>query len=225
VARAKRTDRAAARRRYRAAMGEPIEDAETSDVISASRSEPPPTRAGTGASAGGAPERPSIVGAFRTAFLPVDLRGDLRSLPQLLLTRAFLIPTVLSGLAFIAFALNPSSLTAIFYQYFSYQFPVAGVFIAGFFAPKASWLIGALVSIVSAAFQFPLLVGQSPELVLAIVVQGALYGAFFAAAAAWYRRFLNRANPNRSRPGQGGRRPDGKVARRPQQRPMLARRR
>ncbi|MEA2518569.1 MAG: hypothetical protein QOF49_649, partial [Chloroflexota bacterium] len=52
--------------------------------------------------------------------------------------------------------------------------------------------------------------------------------ALFAAAAAWYRRFLNRANPNRPRQrpgGSSGRRPDGKVAKKNTQRPMLARRR
>jgi hypothetical protein len=48
---------------------------------------------------------------------------------------------------------------------------------------------------------------------------------FFASAAAWYKRFLNRANPNRNRPTQAGRRPDGKQPKRNEQRPILARRR
>ena len=55
---------------------------------------------------------------------------------------------------------------------------------------------------------------------------GVPLSALIAAAGAWYRRFLNRANPNRARPSTPtSRRPDGKVPKKPQQRPMLARRR
>src|SRR5262249_18379203 len=49
--------------------------------------------------------------------------------------------------------------------------------------------------------------------------------AFFAAAAAWYRRFLRRASPNRQAQQSAARRPDGKVPKKNEQRPMLARRR
>ena len=50
--------------------------------------------------------------------------------------------------------------------------------------------------------------------------------AFFAAAAAWYRRFLRGANPNRGRPAQStAKRPDGKVPKKQEQRPLLARKR
>jgi hypothetical protein len=174
------------------------------------------------------PERPSITAAFRASFRPLDLRGDLRALPRLLLTKAFLIPAVVSGLSFILFAFEQNQLTAFLYQYFSYQFPVAAVFATGFFAPRASWLLGGLIAIVSTLFQFPLFVGTSPGLLLAVLLQGAIYGSFFGAAAAWYRRFLNRANPNRmaGRPQSAtSRRPDGKIPKRNQGRPMLARRR
>jgi hypothetical protein len=58
------------------------------------------------------------------------------------------------------------------------------------------------------------------------IVTGIPLAAIVAAAGAWYRRFLNRANPNRTRPSTpSSRRPDGKVPKKPQQRPMLARRR
>jgi hypothetical protein len=175
-----------------------------------------------------APARPSITGAFRTSFRPIDLRGDLRALPGLLLSKAFLVPLDLSGAAFVAFAYQQDPLTAFFYQYFSYQFPVAAVFVVGFFAQRASWLLGGIIAIAATLFQLPLLIGQPPELVGAVLVQGAIYGSFFGAAAAWYRRFLNRANPNRmaARPASAtSHRPDGKIPRKPEQRPMLARRR
>ncbi|HET7473002.1 MAG TPA: hypothetical protein VFJ71_07745 [Candidatus Limnocylindrales bacterium] len=226
MARAKRTARAEARRRYRASTDpafveadDPVED--PSPARPALSARPAPT-----ASRG--QERPSITGAFRSSFRPLDLRGDLRALPRLLMTKAFLIPAVVSGVSFILFAFEQNQLTAFLYQYFSYQFPVAAVFATGFFAPRASWLLGALVAILSTLFQFPLFIGTSAALLLAVLVQGAIYGSFFAAAAAWYRRFLNRANPNRMAAGPQSttsRRPDGKIPKRNQQRPMLARRR
>jgi hypothetical protein len=143
-----------------------------------------------------------------------------------LIHRAFLAPAVASGLAFILAVLAPQPVTLTLYQYFSYQLPVAALFIGGFFAPSGSYLIGAALGIVSVLFQAPLLVGQPLDLAIGALISGALGGALFAALAAWYRRFLSRANPNRSRPSAPtGRRPDGKIPKKNTQRPMLARRR
>ena len=225
MARAKRTDRAEARRRYRAATTTepPLADEEDFEP------EPAPTARRPirpSAAAASAPARPSVLGAVRTSMRPLDLRSDLRALPRLLLTRAFLVPVVLSGAAFAAFLIDQNAVTAFLYQFFSWQFPVAGVFIAGYFARRASYLLGALVAIASALFQFPFLATQPPGVIFGVLVQGALYGALFAAAAAWYRRFLSNANPNRAaRQGGPGTRPDGRIAKRNQGRPMLARRR
>ncbi len=157
---------------------------------------------------------------------PLDLRGDLRALPRLLLNRAFLVPVDLSGAAFAAFLIDQNAVTAFLYQFFSWQFPVAAVFVAGYFAPRASYLLGALVAVASSLFQLPFLATQPLGVILGVLVQGALYGALFAAAAAWYRRFLASANPNRAaRPSGPGTRSDGRVAKRNQGRPLLARRR
>jgi hypothetical protein len=68
------------------------------------------------------------------------------------------------------------------------------------------------------------------DLATGILTQALFVGVpwcgFFAAAAAWYRRFLRTAGPGR----QAGsttttRRPDGRVAKRNEGRPILARRR
>lgn len=238
MARAKRTDRAEARRRYRAATAGAIDDRELDGAIDEETDvEPaavPATRTARAAATvpdRGAPQRPArpgVFSAFRAAFRPLDLRADLRSLPQLLLSRAFLAPTVASGAAFVWFVLAPSEFSILAYQYFSYQFPLAAVFVAGFFAPRASWLIGGMVAVASTLFQLPFLgFYYSPEVIVGLVIQNAFFGALFAAAAAWYRRFLNLANPNRGRPAPAptARRPDGKVPRRNEPRPILARRR
>ena len=48
-------------------------------------------------------------------------------------------------------ALN--ALTSAFYQYFSFTAPLGTAFIAGFFAPRASWLVGGLAALASVGFQ------------------------------------------------------------------------
>jgi len=232
VARAKRTDRAEARRRNRAILAESgdIELESTADQGTRSENNSPRAAAPTSrtvptASAGQA-QRPGIMSAFRASFRPLDLRGDLRVLPRLLMSRAFLAPTVASGLAFILFVFEQNQLTSAFYQYFSWQLPIGALFIGGFFAPRASYLIGAGIAIASVLFQLPLLAGQPAELLVGSLVTAIVYGSLFAAAASWYRRFLGRANPNRARSSTpSSRRPDGKIPKKPQQRPMLARRR
>ncbi len=242
MARAKRTDRAEARRRSRAAFADPLaqgdpavdgaadpEDASTPSRAQAagsarSRSTVPAPPRG----AAPAPQRASVTAAFRSSFRPVDLRADLRALPRLLLSRAFLATTVVSGACFILAVLVPNEGTATLYTYFTAPpVPIGAVFVAGFFAPRASWLVGALVSWAAMLLQLPLLVASQPTgVVLNLFVTAGTAGALFAAGAAWYRRFLQRANPNRPRPAATtSRRPDGKIPKKPQQRPMLARRR
>ena len=162
--------------------------------------------------------------------------------------KAFLVSVILSGLSVALLPLlGVNALTSAFYQYFSFTAPLGTAFLAGFFAPRASWLVGIMAALASVGFQAlaftagpfgglydsfldannqPMTRAAAEALVLnqAIVV-GVPTAALFAAAAAWYKRFLGRANPNRSRPAQAGRRPDGKQPKRNEARPILARRR
>jgi hypothetical protein len=256
VARAKRSarDRAEARRRYRASLGEPLEpdDLEIDDEgpISTTPAAAPSSRArAAGPSQAVAPKaRPSMTAAFRSSFRPIDLRGDLQALPMLIRNKAFYVPVILSGASVAALPLlgvNP--LTSAFYQYFSFTAPLGTAFVAGFFAPRASWLVGMLAALASVGFQAlafsvgpfgglfdsfldasgqPLTRATAESLILSqALIPGVPLSAFFASAAAWYKRFLNRASPNRPKPTQSGRRPDGKQPKRNEARPILARRR
>jgi hypothetical protein len=160
------------------------------------------------------------------------------------------VPLILTGLSVALLPiLGLGSLTLTFYQYFSATMPFGSVFLAGFFAPRASYLLGILIALASIGFQalafnvgpfggyLDLLVDPVTKVPLThdqaarVLLEGAIYlgipaSALFAAAAAWYRRFLNRANPNRAaRPTTTSRRPDGKIPKRNEQRPILARRR
>jgi drug/metabolite transporter (DMT)-like permease len=265
VARAKRTDRAEARRRYRATFadpaegdlspedGGPVETAADADSSGGRRAAgtAPAVRAGGTAPTVAAPARPSLGAAFRSSFRPVDLRGDLRALPQLVRHWSFFVPVVLSGLSVALIPLlGLNALTSAFFQYFSFTAPLGTSFLAGFFAPRASYLVGILAALASVGFQVlaysvgpfgglfnefrdanNAILGEAAAKQLVInqaLTVGVPSAALFAAAAAWYRRFLNRANPNRGRAraqAAGGRRPDGKVPKKNQQRPALARRR
>ena len=226
MARAKRTARADARRRYRAEQSVP----ETLEPI-----EPAPARPAPASQP--APEpgaRRSIAGAFREAFRPLDVRADLAALPSLALrSKALWLPILLTlastGL-FVAVkpttSNDPLSLIAAFlFQYFIVTPAIGGVFIAGFLAPRASWLLGAIVGVVSAACYSFLIVGgfiplaagaQQPnasDVIVAAFSISPILGALFASAAAWYRRFLMLSNPNRGRARQAAsaaKRPDGR---------------
>jgi drug/metabolite transporter (DMT)-like permease len=248
VPRAKRTDRAEARRRYRSSIADSLEDEELDLDPEGGPSSAAVTRPAP-ASTDAAVPRPSIIGAFRSSFRPIDLRGDLRALPMLLRHWSFLLPVILTGASVAAIPLfGVTSLTSAFYQYFSFTLPLGSAFLAGFFAPRASWLLGLLVALASVGFQFlafstgPFggvfdkdVTGQPVERATteALILSQALgfgvpMSGLFAAAAAWYKRFLNRASPSRQRAAAAGasnRRPDGKVPKRNEQRPILARRR
>ena len=269
MARAKRTERAEARRRHRAAFADSLADGnlETTDVDGApSATTPargpaaPRSRPGSGAS-GPPVQRPGIATAFRSSFRPLDVRGDLQALPRLLRHWSFYVPVVLSGIAVVLFQYFPrESLAYAFFGYFAGITPFGAVLLAGFFAPRASWLVGALVGVIAAGFltlsvnvqigglpdgsffqvyfplpatpDAPVLISatdakaQISTLMFEALTSGAIMSGLFASAAAWYRRFLQRANPNRARPTTPtSRRPDGKIPRKQAQRPMLARRR
>ena len=270
--RAKRTDRAEARRRHRASLGEQPADeaAEPSAPPSAGRAAAPrPPSTG---------ERPSLANAFRAAFRPLNLGEDLRYLPKLLIDRSVWLPillTIAAGVAFVATG-GANWLVAIIATYFVAPPALGSVFIGGFLAPRASYLVGLIVGFVSAVVasaiiltsQASLVTGQpigttaTPTPVASIAaspsasaaasaspaasaapsasasappaasptpspsptpnpssvqdqivyafVTSPFFGMFFAAAAAWYRRFLRLSRPAPPR-SQQGRRGDGRT--------------
>ena len=277
--RAKRTNRAEARRRYRASIGEPIEDEAFDDAEpqAAARSSAPKTP-------GARQERPSLSNAFRAAFRPPNVREDLRVLPRLLVDRSVWLPSLLTVAAGIAFAVTGGGnwLIALIATYFVAPPALGSVFLGGFLAPRASYLVGLIIGFVSAVVASAVILTSSASLVTGqpIVVTptptpvsspaasvaasaspaaasaapgspapsssaaasstpspspspspsslqdqvtyafltSPIFGMFFAASAAWYRRFLRLSNPNRGRPQQQRRGPDGRSRSNPNQR-------
>ena len=231
MARAKRTDRSDARRRYRAQLAAegrlPADEGEPTDTApsaAAPRNAPPrPARAGDRAAAPDSTRLAPAGGirnAFRGAFRPLDLREDLRLLPRLLTHRSFWVPCLIAAItagALVAFQ-GRELISQFAATYFIAPPPIGGIFLAGFLAPRASYLIGALFGLVTAvlvtlaAASLSTVVegsGTPAEVASVAFVISPLSGIFFGAAAAWYRRFLYLASPARQAvrrppPARGG---------------------
>lgn len=253
MARAKRTERTEARRRYRAEQAALTADAatdtaETHAATTASKS----GKSSPGAVSTG-PQRPGFMAAFRGAFRQADVKADLRSLPRLVTHWGFLAAVAAAVAATAVFVLstnefaatadlsNPgtaptvgtvSNISYLVVSLFVAPPPAAGAFLVGFTAPRASWLGGLLYGVVASACYTAILLSptgrlfigtSSPEpFILNAWIVAPLGAMLFAAASAWYKRFLNLANPNRGRQaqkpttrGRGNARPNSRATGRP----------
>jgi hypothetical protein len=217
VARAKRTSRADARRRYRQSTAGEESAVEPSAAAAAART---PAQTATA--------RPSVTGALRGAYRPVDLRGDIAALPTLIRHWSFWLPVVLIVGATIITVIAPSQpLAIILFQALVLPPAMAAVFIVGFFARRAAYLLGGIVATIDVLAYSAFVVAASSGAIAGIEastsgVQGQLLSAFavgpasgvlFGAAAAWYRRFLSLSGSGRqqrTRPKGNGRQTSGR---------------
>jgi len=139
---------------------------------------------------------------------------------MLLIDKAFWIPAGAIVVLAIVYTVTQGRelVSQLLVLYFLYPPPIAPVFLAGFLAKRGSWLIGGIIGVVQSIATL-ILVTMSPALNAATgaadtsvflysLFVSVGFGAFYAAAAAWYKRFLNLANPNRNqRRGQSAARP------------------
>ena len=212
MARAKRTTRAEARRRYRAEHG--LLDDTNLDDDPGEGDAAQPTKQGASRSGADQTGRIGIFAAARLAFRPVDAPGDIRALPKLVTNKALWLPILLTIGAAVATGVSRGAdvLSQFAFQYFVVTPAIGGVFIAGFLAPRASWLLGVIVGLVSAicytilgyAGLLPagfaeVFAAEPTAAVVSSFVFSPIMGALFASAAAWYRRFLQLSSPNRGR--------------------------
>lgn len=211
MARAKRTDRADARRRYRQIQTGELEGTEPADAAEPVASRGPRPSAAPS-------ERPSIMAAFRNAYRRANVREDISLLPSLLATRAFVLAVGLIVVGTAAIAVAPTNVIAnLSFQALVIPPAMAPIFIVGFFARRASYLLGLIVSIIDvgaytifvysiapAVSTAPIDPVQQQELVYSAISVGPLSGIFFAAAAAWYRRFLQLSNARAQQRRQAG---------------------
>ncbi len=215
MARAKRTDRAEARRRARLAA-----DSSGAAPSDGAASDDRETRGSTTPTAsGGVAARPSIFGAFRGAIRPIDLRADLRQIPWLITrTKAVWVPSLLVLASTVWYSTsggNLRDLPGLVFNLFVFPPPLAAAFLAGILTDRMSYLAGGLVGLVSAivfsAYVLlvpvpgtPLTLDQREGYVLYAIGISPLSGLAIGGFAGFYRRFLRRANP------QSGQRQSGR---------------
>ena len=211
MARAKQTGRSEARRRYRQSTA-PIEgdDGELLDSDDDAAPERPAAKATPARPADNRPPsgRLGFGASFRLAYHPPNIREDIRTLPTTLRSRGFLaavLMVIVGGIVWYAYPVYSGSITAWELLVLPGS-ALAPQLVAGFFAPRASYLLGLVVGMIQPVVY--LLVNSSPRVQEAYLARGVnipgiavdqialaffnsvLMGALFAAMAAWYRRFL-----------------------------------
>ena len=219
MARAKQTDRSEARRRYRQATSQVAGTDEIDDL----EDEAPATERGTQEPSRAVRQpqpsgRPGVMASFRAAYRPAHIREDIGMLPTLLRHWSFLVPIGLIVVgAIVASTFWNFTGGQLAWQILVYPGSGFGLpqLVAGFFAPRASYLLGFIVSIVqgvaatifilqlSSRLGTPFPSDQIPGLLTQSFLAGPVSGTLFAAAAAWYRRFLALSSPRRAAGGGG----------------------
>jgi hypothetical protein len=239
VARAKRTDRSEARRRYRAYLQEQADKEEAAaeaadEPQSQATSEPSkPARQAQAKPVAPPPgQRVGFGAALRKATRPVHYRDDLRYAPQLILhTNAIWVPALIS-VGFLAYGLTRSDyndsgislMLSIAYP------PIIQAVISGFLSPRASWLaglfsgaIGGLAAGVIYTYVLSgrldhtpadkiLRAGDIPIDVFQLVLNSMVISVALAAGSAWYKRFLSTMGPARPAQPRGSQKPQSRRA-------------
>lgn len=220
MARAKTTDRAEARRRYRAQLAAEAV-AESGEAATVGADLGPESRAGAEASGRAVPRagvgttpRPSLLGALRTAAAPADVRGDLQALPVIARrTKSVWLPAVLilgTGAAFLVPALAENQIVRFLAVALLAPPPMIPAFLAGMLTPRGSWLVGGIAGLIS-GLTVVLLITITPgttsttsgldfQNVGFLVVAGPVFGMGVGAFSGFYRRFLALSAPPRQAP-------------------------
>lgn len=189
MARAKNTSRASARKRTRSQQRAELAEDEQLD----GQSEDQPDTA--------APARPSL-------FQLPNFREDIRVLPSMFRTRRLLwLPFILVIVGFVlalviyGIPTDMQPWIALYLQFFFVPQGLFTYFIAGFLAPRASYLVGLILGVMSGALYGVAIVATLPPgsdvpvsdaamSILSYTFTGAVLGAFAGGFAAWYRNFL-----------------------------------
>ena len=191
MARAKNTSRAEARKRSRDAQrAELAENEPLDDQLEEDSADAQPAR------------RPSM-------FKMPNILEDLRALPSIFRSRRLIwLPFILVAIGFFlalviyGIPVEFQSWVALYLQFFFVPQGLFAYFIAGFIAPRASYLIGGLLGLMSGVMYGIALVATLPpdtdpvvrssveSVALSSPVMGGILGTFAGGFAAWYRNFL-----------------------------------
>lgn len=203
MARAKNTDRAEARRRYREQQRATEAGEQPTSLMDVQPAAPPPSSSG------------SIFGSIR---MP-DVRADIRALPGMIASnRKLWLPFLLLIVSFVlAVALTkellPDSIGSIAALYVQLTLPPTSLFVfflGGFLAPRGSWLVGAVLGLfdgvlwsllfvispkaeIDGSAGSPTTAGGNPTDYLSVIALAVGIGILAGGFAAWYRAFLRQS--------------------------------
>jgi hypothetical protein len=226
VARAKRTDRAEARRRYRAYL----QDQAEAEGAEGEEDGTPEPRASAKASR--TPEagvvrpgqRVGFVAAMKMATHPIHYGDDLRYAPTLIFRTNAIWPTVLLSLGALAYGLMQNDFQGGGFQFvLSFLIampPLVQPIVAGFMAPRATWLAGVVSGLFSGACYEVLILwaansnmanmpaglklasNQYLPATVQLMAIAITFGALLGAGSGWYKRFLGLTSGSSTRPPQ-----------------------
>ena len=223
MARAKRTERAEARRRFRTLQVEQAV-AVDSDVTSTEKAASQPT---------------SLVASLRRGLGQMrapDVRADVRALPEIVRAKPWILaPYGLLVLGAVLTAVLPKGEMSggsipSFYVQLAFLQPTLLFFVAGFMAPRAAYLFGAILGLLASALFLVLALGligvfgsldtmnAGDRVVYSLVqlVQFTATGAIFGWFASWYRDFLRRSQVRSREAAEARKREQRRQARRPE---------
>jgi hypothetical protein len=164
VARAKRTERAEARRRHRSVTGVAespeleIDEAETRGTSAAATSRGDRAKRPDGASTSrreaAMPPRPGFVAGLRRAAGPADVLADVRALPAIALhSKALMVPlaiiVAITALFFIP-GVSANPIVVLLGSLALQPPPMIVPFLGGMLAPRGAWLVGGIVGLANA---------------------------------------------------------------------------
>ncbi len=229
MARSKRTDRAEARRQYRAYLATQAEAQaedevdETEAPIDSRGASARPTRARELDGGPKPDERLGMMGALRASFRTPHYVDDLRNIGPLVFRSHAIWPSVAMCLIAAAIAyprINSNTVVAddpilsVIFQFILYPLPLLPPMTAGFLAPRSTWLAGLISALISTVTLIALVVatqfkieGSTASITSSNVVSITFswlsvalpFGALIGAASGWYKRFLDRMGAGRSR--------------------------
>lgn len=222
MARAKRTERADARRRYRVATESPDSEAAVAApaVPAAAVPRDQRDRRPSGSAPGAPPaQRAGFAASLRAAAGPVDIRGDLRAFPSIVLrSKAALIPGLVivgTTAAMLIPAVAANQFVVLAGNVILQPPPMIIAFLAGMLAPRAAWLFGGLAGLAS-AIAYVLVVSVNTDVLVTplgftyvvpteqklayaqnVLITAPVFGIAVGAFAGFYRRFLSMSAPQR----------------------------
>src|SRR5512140_431389 len=164
VARAKRTERAEARRRNRSLVGAPQDvDLELDDVEADEELSPAPARSARARRVAPAtaarretapPPRAGFLPALRRAAGPADIVADIRALPSIAIhSKALWVPlAAIVGVTLLFFipGISRNPLVALLGNLALQPPPMILPFLGGMLAPRGAWLVGGIVALANA---------------------------------------------------------------------------